>query len=105
MTFETAQQLSLDLARAGFPHTLAVGRHDHVAHASETSLQGIHCRVDVGFPRRHALQLPREHVGTDLDPPLSARISLLEDIGGRLGLVLETGIMGEGLTFSEASSR
>lgn len=99
MTFEIAQRLSAFLAADGIAHTISVGRHDHLAPTSPTAFPGIHCRVDLGFPRRHALQLQEVGIAVP-DRPLSAVITRLEEIGGELDLVLETGLMGDGLTFS-----
>lgn len=87
MNFETQQRLSARLAFFGFTHTVQVGRHDKFAPEGDTSFPEIHCRVDLGIPRGY-------------DGGLAARIAQLEEVAAEFGLILATGIMGDGLTFS-----
>jgi hypothetical protein len=86
VTFETAQAVSLDLAILKVAHTIEVGRHDNVP-TGPTEFPGIHCRVNLGVPRRY-------------EGGLSQAILDLEGVARQHGLVLATGIMNEGLTFT-----
>lgn len=98
MTIELAHEISLALAEARIAHTIAVGFHDHVPPEMPTEYPGIHARIDVRMPRRHALPMG-DRVG--LDERLSATIARVEGIGDRFNLDVETGIMDDGsLTFS-----
>lgn len=97
MTYETALAASLDLVRRGVSHTIQVGYHDGYAPEGETEHPAIHCRIDLGYPRRHALP-----GAVPADPPLSVRLAAIESIARNHGLVLESGMMGDGLTLSTA---
>ncbi len=87
MTFEVAQALSLTLAKLGVSHTIQVGHHDKFAPEGPSAVPAIHCRVDLGIPRAYS-------------GGLSQAILDLEGAAAEHGLVLSTGIMGDGLTFS-----
>lgn len=87
MTFETAQAVSLALAKLRVSHTVQVGHHDKYAPEGPSEVPEIHCRVDLGIPRCY-------------DGGLGQAIRDLEGIAEQHGLVLSTSFMGEGLTFS-----
>jgi len=85
VTHDTAMLVSSALAAEGVAHTVEVGYHpDHNP--------PVQCRVDVRVPRR-------------ISGGLSAAVRKLEEIGEQFGLVLETALMGDGLTYSTPGTR
>lgn len=99
MTLEQAQELSEALARHRFSFTVAVGYHGEQPNRAETSYPGVHARVDTGVPRSRLSPLTDHVIGPD-GATVADRVALLDSIAKQHGLLLETGIMGDGLTFS-----
>lgn len=80
MHHELAIALSRSLAEAGIAHSLQVGYHENMA-------PPVQCYVSLPIPRRY-------------NGGIGAAIARLEEIAEANGLVLGTGMMNEGLTFS-----
>lgn len=80
MHHDVAIALSRSLADAGIAHTIQAGYHENMA-------PPVQCRVDLAIPRRY-------------NGGIGAAIARLEELAEEHGLVLATGIMNEGLTFS-----
>jgi len=101
MTFERAIELMEALGEAKISFTLTAGYHEGMTPVGG-KFPGLHCRVDVPWPRAHhtpPLGAPR---GSDYQRPgLSEQMNDLQEVAEEHDFVLESGIMSDGPTFTD----